>query len=71
MDDLNVCSDENYLPTVEVESLKQLGWRALNVINGYGRFLRLKEAGKVSVLREDKLGSVSENEDDSFAEIPM
>src|SRR5438034_4647202 len=40
IDDLNVCLDENYLPAVEIEPLKQLGWRALNVVNGYGRFLR-------------------------------
>ena len=71
MDDLNVCSDENYLPIVEVESMKQLGWRTLNVINGYGRFLRLKKAGQVSTLREAESGSVSEIEDDPFAEIPL
>jgi len=71
MDDLNVCSDENYLPTVEVESLKQLGWRTLNVINGYGRYLRLKKAGQVSTLREAESSSVSESEDDPFAEIPL
>ena len=71
IDDLNVCSDENYLPAVEVESLKQLGWRTLNVINGYGRYLRLKKAGQVSTLREAESSSVSEIEDDPFAETPL
>src|SRR6266542_4179037 len=43
IDDLNVCLDENYLPAAEIETLKSLGWRTLNVINGYGRFLRQKK----------------------------
>ena len=56
IDDLNVCLDESYIPAVEIEPLKQLGWRALNVINGYGRFLREKKAGKVSALRSSGCG---------------
>src|ERR1044071_5008583 len=35
IDDLNVCFDEKYLPVPEVETVKQQGWRTLNVINGY------------------------------------
>src|SRR5229473_6655192 len=27
LDDLNVCEDESYLPSVEVAALKQHGWR--------------------------------------------
>ena len=69
IDDLNVCLDENYLPAVEIEPLKQLGWRALNVANGYGRFLRLKKAGKVPVLREGESASAFEQDDDTFADL--
>ena len=36
IDDLNVCLDESYIPAVDIEPLKQLGWRALNVVNGEG-----------------------------------
>ena len=71
VDDPNVCLDENYLPTVEIEPLKQQGWRALNVANGYGRFLRQKKAGKVSVLREGESASVFEQDDDPFADLTL
>ena len=71
IDDLNVCLDENYLPAVEIEPLKQLGWRALNVVNGYGRFLREKKAGKVSALREGSSVVALEGEDDPFADVPL
>src|SRR5438876_8627609 len=52
IDDLNVCLDEKYVPPAEIETMKSLGWRALNVINGYGRFLREKRAEKASALHE-------------------
>ena len=71
MDDLNVCLDENYLPAAEIETLKQLGWRTLNVINGYGRFLRRKKAEKVSVLHEGETTDAFDDDDDPFADIPM
>jgi len=35
------------------------------------RFLRLKKAGQVSTLREAEPSSVSESEDDPFAEVPL
>ena len=69
IDDLNVCLDENYLPAVEIEPLKQLGWRALNVVNGYGRFLREKKAGKVSALREGESASAFDQDEDPFADL--
>jgi len=69
-DDLNVCLDENYLPATEIESLKQLGGRTLNVINGFGRFLRQKKAMQASVLRETP-DSHCENDHDPFADIPL
>lgn len=71
MDDLNTCLDEKYLPADEVETLKQLGWRTLNVINGYGRFLRLKKAGKVSALREGESAAAFDKDDDPFADVPL
>src|SRR5712691_9390774 len=40
LDDLNVCTDENYLPFEEVEKLKSEGWRVHKLLNGYIRFLR-------------------------------
>jgi four helix bundle protein len=35
IDDLNVCSDENYLPSNEVVTLKNTGWQVLKLTNGY------------------------------------
>ena len=49
---LNVCFDEKYFPAEDVESLKQLGWRVHNVINGYGRYLRKRKTSQESTLRE-------------------
>jgi four helix bundle protein len=69
-DDLNVCLDENYLPPPEIESRKQLGLRTLNVINGYGRFLRQKKAGPPSALREGA-NDVLEGEGEPFADVPL
>ena len=40
LDDLNICEDESYLPTTEIASLKQQGWRVHQLINGYIRWLR-------------------------------
>jgi four helix bundle protein len=52
LDDLNVCLDEKYLPTTEVETLKREGWRTLQLINGYIRFLRQKKQESTLVLKE-------------------
>jgi hypothetical protein len=40
IDDLNVCADEQYLPAAEIASLKEEGWRARQLIDGYVRYLR-------------------------------
>jgi len=45
LDDLNVCADEAYLPTQEIESVRQEGWRVRKLINGYIRFLRRRVSG--------------------------
>src|SRR5437867_9733077 len=66
IDDLNVCLDENYLPAAEIETLKSHGWRTLNVINGYGRFLRQKRAGKASALHEGEAAAAFDENDDPF-----
>jgi len=71
VDDLNVCLDENYLPAAEIEILKSLGWRTLNMINGYGRFLRQKKAGKASALHEGEAAVAFDENDDPFAEAPL
>src|SRR5438477_4250279 len=55
LDDLNVCTDENYLPLEEIEMLKSDGWRVHKLINGYVRFLRGRIAGDPSRVREDPL----------------
>src|SRR5947209_8871969 len=40
LDDLNVCADEEYLPSDDISALKQQGWRVHKVLNGYIRHLR-------------------------------
>src|SRR5882672_6578784 len=37
LDDLNVCTDETYLPEDEIQKLKSEGWRVHKLINGYIR----------------------------------
>lgn len=71
IDDLNVCFDEKYLPPTEVESLKQLGWRVHNVINGYGRYLRQRKAGEESGLRELPATYAVDDSSDPFADLPF
>ena len=53
LDDLNVCLDESYLPDVEVESLKDQGWRVHKLLNGYMRWLRERKQGADLKLHED------------------
>jgi len=52
MDDLNVCEDEQYLASAEIDQLKQEGWRVHKLINGYVRFLRSRTVDKSSRLQE-------------------
>src|SRR2546421_5730116 len=37
IEDLNICTDEDYIPAEEVEVIKQHGWRVYQLINGYIR----------------------------------
>ena len=52
LDDLNVCADEKYLTTADVENLKLNGWRVSQLLGGYIRFLRKCKAGENLALRE-------------------
>jgi four helix bundle protein len=45
IDDLNICSDENYLPSNEVATMKDAGWQVLKLTNGYLRYLRDRKLG--------------------------
>ncbi len=52
VDNLNVCSDENYLPPNEVVVLKNKGWQVLKLTNGYLRYLRDRKFGSSLELHE-------------------
>jgi four helix bundle protein len=58
LDDLNVCQDEDYLPTTEIVELKERAKEVQRLINGYIRFLRERKAGVSVTVRE----SAGENE---------
>ena len=52
INDLNVCSDEEYLPNTEIPGLKEQGWRVYQLTNGYIRYLRERKAGATLALHE-------------------
>lgn len=52
IDDLNVCEDEKYLPSVEISDLKQKAWQIHRVMAGYLRYLRERKQGASLALRE-------------------
>jgi four helix bundle protein len=52
IDDLNICLDENYLPTAQVEKLKTSAWHLLKLTNGYVRYLRDRKMGSSLELHE-------------------
>ena len=52
IDDLNVRSDEEYLPNTEIPELKEQGWRVCQLTNGYIRYLRERKAGATLALHE-------------------
>ena len=70
MDDLNICSDENYLPPEEVATLKKQATAVHQLINGYIRYLRERKTGGDLQLRESSsAGEISDDElDDALAE---
>jgi len=73
VDDLNVCEDEKYLPSVQVAELKERGWHVMKLVNGYMRWLRDKKIGDTGVLREDSvLYGDSENDLEAWiASLPL
>ena len=52
VDDLNICADENYLGSEEIETLKGEAWLVLGLINGYLRYLRDRKTNDRSSVRE-------------------
>jgi four helix bundle protein len=52
IDDLNICSDENYLPSADAKAMKQNGWRVYQLINGYIRYLRERKTGSSLAIHE-------------------
>ena len=47
VDDLNVCLDENYIPSDEIAALKEQSLGVLTLINGYLRHLRSRSSSIV------------------------
>jgi len=67
LDDINVCTDENYLPAAQIEKLKSGGWRVHKLINVYIRFLRsritessprIQETPSNTGLNEDEINAL-------------
>ena len=44
VDDLNVCEDEQYLPSAEAQKLKEQARHVLKLLNGYLRYLRSRSS---------------------------
>lgn len=65
IDDLNICSDENYLPTDEAVAFKNAGWQVLKLANGYLRYLRDRKFGSSLELHEapERCSSVVDNDE--------
>ena len=66
LDDLNVCEDESYLPSDQIDLLKQQGRRVQQLLNGYMRWLRARKQGASLELRET---SQDELTDDKLNEL--
>jgi four helix bundle protein len=68
IDDLNVCTDEKYLPAAEISKLKNDAWRVQRILNGYIRFLRTRKTNEPYVLRDEQTAEpmVLEDLNDGF-----
>ena len=64
IDDLNVCSDEEYLALEAISPLKQQGWRVRQLIGGYIRYLREQKnaAGSSASESSPTCGDVVDND---------
>jgi four helix bundle protein len=66
MDDLNICSDENYLPQEDIPALKKQATEVHQLINGYIRYLRERKTGSALPLHEStSAGEMSDNDLDA------
>lgn len=72
IDDVNVCTDESYLPPTETASLKEQGWRLHRLLNGYLRYLRGRKQGESLGLHESSpaYGITDADLDELFGEPP-
>ncbi len=52
IDDLNICEDERYLPSIEIADLKEKAWQIHRVMAGYLRYLRERKQGASLALHE-------------------
>lgn len=66
IDDLNICSDENYLPALEIERHKAAGWQLLKLTNGWLRYLRDRKFGALLELRETPPGGGMNDDEESL-----
>lgn len=64
IDDLNICSDENYLPQERVAALKKQATEVHRLINGYIRYLRDRKTGSTLTLHDSS--SPDMMDDDTF-----
>ena len=68
LDDLNVCTDEQYLPVEEIVSLKEDRWRVRQLIDGYIRYLRQQSTDHSgSSAREDSPAYDDDIDDSRFS----
>jgi four helix bundle protein len=56
LDDLNTCADEQYLPSSEVDALKDQGWRVRQLLDGYIRYLRRQTTSGASRVKDEEWG---------------
>ncbi|MEI9866551.1 MAG: four helix bundle protein [Limisphaerales bacterium] len=63
IDDLNICSDEKYLPPDEIVELKKQATAVHQLINGYIRYLRERKTGADLALREDSSNDAMTDEE--------
>lgn len=73
IDDLNVAQDEKYLPPSEISQLKERGWHAIRVLNGYLRWLRQRKTDQTLMLREiaPLYGDTDEDLESWLASLPL
>jgi four helix bundle protein len=63
IDDLNICTDENYLQPAEVEILRKQAAGVHMLINGYIRYLRDRKTGSAMNLHDSPSSGYPSDED--------